>query len=228
MAFDITKTSLGGAPTQSRFDINKTSLSTNKSKRYNDLYSQAGISTLESDLNSLGSLVDNAYAGWQNSATMAETKNKIADIQKRLKLYDEFKNTFRIEGADTSKIAQAYDAVLSDWDALSSRYAKYKNAAEYGKAVKESETAYKNNNKDLGLYDTEIKDLENKKTEAQVAFSNYNDFLYKSAAADNNDDSKKFQAQADSYKRQYDEILAQYGFKNVNELEGEIHTLNAI
>ena len=226
MAFDITKTSLGGAPTQSRFDINKTSLSTNKTKRYTDLYSKVGFDTLAADLQKASKTATSIIDGWQDAETMKNAKGELANIRDRLSAYENFRSQYGANNVDMSEVLKAYDNLYSNFDKQAADYAKFENKAEYDEAVKALAEKTKNDKKDLSIYDKEIADIDTvlkKANELNDAFANVNKGL----------SSKKGKAyysqkqEAETAKSALNAYLKEQGYENLDELKEAASTLKA-
>lgn len=121
-----------------REEENNTSSSMSNSKRANKLKLERniGFDTFESDLNSIGTTINDIYSGWQTQETMGNTKHAVETMHGRISAYQEYQKLYG--GTDISDIANRYQTTLDDWDKLTSTYGYYKNADAYNKAVQKS------------------------------------------------------------------------------------------
>lgn len=223
MQSTLNKFSLG-ATTSAEDNSSKFSLG-GYSKNHTRLQNQIGFDTLESDLKSTAELVNNTYGGWQDANTMAATKSKVAQMQRRLKAYEQFRNTYAPDSPQNNELISGYNDILSGWDERANEYAKYKNKEDYDKAVKEREEYLAQGDINLGELAAEINNLEKDKETAKLAFSNFTDFTYKGGATEDVVKAKEFHDQANKYKKQYENILNQHGYKNIEELDSAIYDL---
>lgn len=164
MEFDINKVEIGRNATEA--DLSKVKIG-GKSKKRKALEQQIGLATLESDLKSTAELVNNTYGGWQDANTMAATKNKVAEMQRRLKAYEQFRNTYAPDSPQNNELLSGYNDILSGWDERANEYAKYKNKEDYDKAVKDYEAYQGSLVADIGELDSEIESLKPVVTEAE-------------------------------------------------------------
>ena len=110
----------------------------------NSLYKTIGFDTFESDLNTTGSTVFDAYNGWQTAETMQNTKVSAQKLYDRIGAYEEYRTKF---GKDTlpdlSELYNTYETALEGWDDRTALYGNYKNAEAFDKAVKQEQLSQK-------------------------------------------------------------------------------------
>ena len=118
--------------------------------------------TLQSDLKSLTSTVDNVYKGWQTRETMENTRSAIDSMYNRLGKYQEYQQKYG--GVDLSEIRSGLESIVSEWNDLSKQYGRHKSEDEYKTAIENTKTLLAEEDKartdDLGVVKTEINDLE--------------------------------------------------------------------
>lgn len=184
-----------------------------------------GLDTLESDLNSLGATVNNIYGNWQDEGTMLSTKSQVQAMYNRLNQFQEYSKIYGGGSVDVTKTINSYKTVLDGWDELSKKYGKYKSADEYTKAFEKAQadakTLEENNNKDLGLYDTEIADLESKLKIAEDIDSKI------SYGATTRANAVEVVENNNKYYKELQEYLSQHGYKNLDELKEKVANLRA-
>ena len=114
-----------------------------KETKFN-LESTIGFDTFESDLNTIGSTVFDAYNGWQTAETMQNTKVSAQKLYDRIGAYEEYRTKY---GKDTlpdlSELYNTYETALEGWDDRTALYGNYKNAEAFDKAVKQEQLSQK-------------------------------------------------------------------------------------
>ena len=135
-----------------------------------ELESTINISSLSSDISSMGKTIEGAYNGWKSSDTMNNTKESIEALQSRLRAYKDYQRLFGEKGAtrDIDTIQSSFVDALRDIDKLSTHYGAYKNADEYNKALKAAEEYEKLKNTNIGDVQKEIDNLEGLYTTAST------------------------------------------------------------
>ena len=116
----------------SKYDISKFG-SGGKSKRYTDLVNRIGLETIDADIQTAQTALNNVYGGWQDESTMAATKAQLSGLQDRLRAYEQYRQRYAPEQESASDILNSYNEILSNWDTKAKGYAKFKSAEEADK-----------------------------------------------------------------------------------------------
>lgn len=96
-----------------------------------------GFDTIDDDIASSNTLIDNAYGSWQDADTMSSTKAEAERMKKRLSMYEEWRKEYGLgRGVDASGLLSYYEAVLGDWDDLSAYYGQFGSKEQYDMAKK--------------------------------------------------------------------------------------------
>ena len=93
-----------------------------------------GVDTFDSDLQSIGTAISDAYSGWQTQETMLNTRKAVESMHKRLTDYQSYQSKYG--GNDMSEVLSGYQSVLDDWDNLSTVYGNFQNADAFSTASK--------------------------------------------------------------------------------------------
>jgi methionine synthase II (cobalamin-independent) len=130
----------------------------------NEAEKTINLNTLQTDLESLGKSVDSVYKGWQTDEIMNNTLSSVQSMYDRLGKYQEYQKSYG--GPDLSEIQNAYKGVLDNFGGLSNQYKQYKSADEYKRArsnaMRQAQELEAMKTADLGVVQTEIKDIESK------------------------------------------------------------------
>lgn len=103
--------------------------------------SEFELDTLESDLISLGTTINNIYNEWQTPETMKNTLSSVESMYNRLNTYGEFQKKYG--GADLSEITNAYKTTIDNWGDLTEAYSGFQNADAFNVARKKAQLSKK-------------------------------------------------------------------------------------
>lgn len=199
-------------------------------KRKSDLTKSIGFDTLESDLNTLSSTIDNVYKEWQTPETMQNTKTSIESMYNRLNKYGEYLNQYDDGGTDISNLVNSYKSVLDDWDEQTKLYGKYKNADEYKKDAeeikKQVEVSEGMKTVPLGTVRMEITGLEEMLEKALGYESEINGLNNKKATVQSRSRGLSsdggYSKQIAEKETEYAEYLETIGFKSSDEIKNAL------
>lgn len=117
---------------QKRRESGKITLTDYRRNKESSLKSTIGFDTFESDLKTIGTTVDDIYKGWQPQETMANTRSTVESMKGRIDAFQEYQKLFGGEEAiDVSDLANSYNTVLNDWETITEKYGKFKDADSY-------------------------------------------------------------------------------------------------
>lgn len=164
--------------------------------------SKIGLDTLETDLQSLGDTVENAYRGWHSPDGMNNIKASIESMQQRLQAYQEYAKVAGIkDAADVSSVMEGYQAYLNDWDNRAATYSKFKNPTEYLNAKLREESLHTVN---LDSLSSSIADLD--KQIAAVKEQEEKDYREYLGKTNDVNPLTGWQAKSSKYKKQIEEL----------------------
>ena len=182
--------------------------------------------TFSNDLNTIGTMVNNIYNGWQNSDTMTAAKSSVKKMYNRLNAYKKYSKTYGDNSIDVTQTINAYKTILDEWDTLAEKYAEYDTADDYNKAYQKAKIDAKllaeKRNRNLEDYQSEIDDLETKLKKAEeyefkVALTRNK---YQHYGENGYDEIKKAH-------EEYKNYLTSIGYSSSNELNKKIKNLKA-
>lgn len=130
------------------------------------LEDKIGFDTFQNDLSSVGKTIEDSYKGWQSTDALSSNRSSIEAMQDRVSAYKEYQRLFGSKDAakEIDKLQSSLRGSLDDWDDLSTKYSKYKNA-----------DAYKKENDELTkLYSMDSEQLKGKKGVAYTTADGYN------------------------------------------------------
>ena len=190
-----------------------------------DLQKTINFDTLQSDLTNLSQTIGNVYNGWQTKETMQNTLSSVQSMYDRLGKYQEYQKKYG--GTDLSELQGNFKSLIDEWDDLSKQYGRYKSADDYTTAIKNTKLKLAEEEKmktdDLGVVQTEIKDLESMLKTAKGHRDKINGLEVKkntwehrtSGLTTDGDYSSKVKAA----ENELNEYLKSIGYKNETELE---------
>lgn len=138
---------------QKRRASGKTTLTDYRRNQASSLKSKIDFDTFKSDLETIGSTVEDIYKGWQSQETMTNTRSTVESMKERVNAFQEYQKLFGGEDAvDISDLANSYNTVLNDWDSLTETYGQYQNADAFNVVKKNTELEKKFSHEDGSGY----------------------------------------------------------------------------
>ena len=198
--------------------------------------SKIGFDTFSDDLNATNEKLNSIVGGWQDTNTMASSRDEISKMYDRIKLYNSNRESFGADLPDLTELSDYYKNVLDEWDSRAEMYGGYENADAYNKAVEatrkkaEADAAYNKRvreanlleeNSELAYLESSLRTAKTKKAEAD---SKEDDYISDIDAGDYNDTSRS-RGRAGASRRNNKEFrnyMDSIGYSSIEELEKAI------